>query len=50
MLRATLSEILVNPLLSQRYYQELIQPVMAALEGYIQEFVQDGCIQPVDLP
>jgi len=50
MLRATLSEILVNPQLSRRYYQELILPTLAALEQFTQRLVEEHRIQAIEAP
>lgn len=48
MLQSVLSEILVNPDLRQRYYQQLILPVLGLLTGHLQARSQMGQIKPVD--
>jgi AcrR family transcriptional regulator len=48
MLQAVLSEILVNPELRERYYQELILPFLGLLTGHIQERGLAGQIRLVD--
>jgi AcrR family transcriptional regulator len=48
MLQSVLSEILVNPDLRQRYYQELTLPVIGLLTGHLQARSQMGQIRLVD--
>lgn len=48
MLQSVLSEILVNPDLRQRYYQQLTLPVLGLLTGHLQARSQMGQIKPVD--
>jgi AcrR family transcriptional regulator len=48
MLKATLSEILVNPELSRRYYDEMMVPSLAQLEEHIQARIELGQVRPVD--
>jgi AcrR family transcriptional regulator len=48
MLQSVLSEILVNPDLRQRYYQQLTLPVLELLTGHLQARSQMGQIKPVD--
>lgn len=48
MLQAVLSEILVNPQLRQRYYQELVVPSIAIMQEHLQERMERGQIRPVD--
>jgi AcrR family transcriptional regulator len=48
MLQSVLSEILVNPDLRQRYYQELTLPVLGLLTGHLQARSLMGQIKPVD--
>lgn len=50
MLQSVLSEILVNPELRQRYYQELILPSIALLEAHLQVRQEQGQIRPLDIP
>jgi len=49
MFQAILPEILANPDLRERYYQEFVQPTAVILEGYIQARVQQGDLRPVDV-
>lgn len=49
MFQAILPEILTNPELRERYYQEFVQPTAMMLEGYIQARVQQGDVRPVDV-
>ena len=48
MLQAVLSEILVNPQLRQRYYQELVVPSIAIMQEHLQERIERGQIRAVD--
>jgi AcrR family transcriptional regulator len=48
MLQSVLSEILVNPDLRERYYQELTLPVLGLLTGHLQARSLMGQIKPVD--
>lgn len=48
MLQAVLSEILVNPDLRQRYYQELTLPALGLLTGHLQARSMMGQIRAVD--
>jgi AcrR family transcriptional regulator len=48
MLQSVLSEILVNPDLRQRYYEELTLPVLGILTGHLQARRLMGQISPVD--
>lgn len=48
MLQAVLSEILVNPELRKRYYEELIIPSQELLEQHLRERVEIGQIRPID--
>ena len=49
MFQAILPEILANPGLRERYYQEFVQPTAVMLEGYIQARVQQGDVRPIDV-
>jgi AcrR family transcriptional regulator len=48
--QAILPEILTNPELRERYFQEFVQPTVMMLEGYIQARVQLGHLRPVNVP
>jgi AcrR family transcriptional regulator len=47
MLQSVLSEILVNPELCQRYYQELIVPAEEVLVNHIEAWLDRGQLRPV---
>ncbi len=49
-LQALLSEILANTELRQRYYQQLLEPSILALEKDLSKHSQMGQIRPVDIP
>jgi AcrR family transcriptional regulator len=49
-LQALLSEILANTELRQRYYQQLLEPSIQALEQDLTKHSQMGQIRPVDIP
>ena len=48
MLQAVLSEILVNPELRRRYYEELIIPSQELLEHHLRERIEMGQIRLID--
>jgi len=48
MLQAVLSEILVNPELRRRYYEELIIPSQELLEHHLRERIERGQIRLID--
>lgn len=50
MFQAILPEIMTNPELRERYYQEFVQPTATMLEGYIQARVQMGDFRSVNVP
>jgi AcrR family transcriptional regulator len=50
MFQAVLPEVLINPELRERYYQEFVRPTATMLESYIQARIQLGDIQPIDVP
>jgi AcrR family transcriptional regulator len=50
MFQAILPEILVNPELRERFYQQFLQPTAAMLEQYIRARVQLGHIRPINVP
>jgi len=47
MLQSVLSEILVNPELCQRYYEELIIPAMDILSSHMQTLVDQGQLRTI---
>ena len=47
-LRAVLSEILVNPEMAKRYYQQIVSPVQAELEHNLRRRVDRGQIRAVE--
>jgi AcrR family transcriptional regulator len=49
-LQALLSEILANTELRQRYYQQLLEPSILALEKDLAKHSQLGQIRPMDIP
>ena len=48
MLQAVLSEILVNPELRRRYYEELVIPSQELLEHHLRERIERGQIRLID--
>jgi AcrR family transcriptional regulator len=48
--RAVLPELLANPALRARYYDEVIAPTMALGEGAFRELVGTGTVRDLDLP
>jgi len=50
MLRAVLSEILINRELGQRYYQELVMPGVALMEQHLEARIEQGQIRSVNVP
>jgi len=50
MLQALLSEILANTELRQRYYGQLMEPTILALEQDLTKHIQLGQIRPLDVP
>jgi AcrR family transcriptional regulator len=48
MIRATLSEVLINPALAMRYHEDLLDPVFATVERYLEMLIDAGRIKPVD--
>ncbi len=48
--KATLPELLVNPDLQERFYQRLFQPVISLVELYLAEEIEEGRMEPVDVP
>jgi AcrR family transcriptional regulator len=49
-LQALLSEILANTGLRQRYYQQLLEPSIVALEKDLAKHTEAGQIRPIDIP
>lgn len=49
MLQSTLSEILVNPALRQRYYLEMIMPVIQLLEEHLFSRIADDQLKKMDV-
>jgi hypothetical protein len=50
MFLAILPEIMTNPELRDRYFQEFVQPTAMMLEGYIQARVQMGHLRSINVP
>jgi AcrR family transcriptional regulator len=48
MIRATLSEVLINPALAVRYHEDLLDPVFGMVEQYLEALIDAGRIKPVD--
>jgi AcrR family transcriptional regulator len=48
--RAVLPELLANPALRARYYNEVIAPTMALAEGAFRALVANGTVRDLDLP
>lgn len=46
---AALPELLSNPKLRTRYWNDLVAPTFEMAEGYFQQWVDEGVIKPVDL-
>jgi len=50
MLRAILPEILINPELRARFYQQFVHPTATMMEEYLRLRIQAGDIRPVNVP
>ena len=50
MLRAVVSEILIDRDFAQRYYQQLLAPTLELLELHLRARIEKGDIRPVDVP
>lgn len=50
MLQSVLSEILVNPELRQRYFDEQISPGIILISKHLQELLDHGQFRPIDIP
>jgi AcrR family transcriptional regulator len=50
MLQAIMPEILVNPVLRERFRQQFLQPTTTLFEQYIQARVELGHIRPLNVP
>ncbi len=50
MIQAIMPEMLVNPALRERFYQQFMRPTTTLLEKYIQTRVELGHIRPLNVP
>jgi len=50
MIQAILPEVLVNPALRERYYQQFVQRIVTLMEPYLQVRIELGHIRPVNVP
>jgi AcrR family transcriptional regulator len=50
MLQVVFSEILVNPLLRERYYKKVYLPSVKILEDHLESRQKSGHIRPIDIP
>jgi AcrR family transcriptional regulator len=50
MLRAVVSQILIDRAFAERYYQEVLAPALQLLERYVQSRVDQGEIRAVNVP
>ena len=50
MLQAILPEVLVNPALRERFYQQFVLRISTMLEQYVQARIEMGNIRPLDAP
>jgi hypothetical protein len=50
MLQAVLPEVLVNPELRERFYQQFVLHLTTLLEQYVERRIKLGHIRPVDVP
>jgi AcrR family transcriptional regulator len=50
MIQAIMPEMLVNPALRERFYQQFMRPTMTLLEKYIQTRIELGHIRPLNVP
>jgi TetR/AcrR family fatty acid metabolism transcriptional regulator len=50
MIQAIMPEMLVNPALRERFYQQFMRPTTTLLEQYIQARVELGHIRPLNVP
>jgi len=50
MVRAIIPQMLVQPALRERFYDQLIQPLITLLEQYVETRIEQGDIRPVDVP
>lgn len=48
MIQAILSEILINPVLAERYREQVMAPLLALVEGHLQTRMEAGQLRPVD--
>ena len=49
-IQAIMPEVLVNPALRERFYQQFARPTTALLEQYIQARIELGHIRPLNVP
>ena len=50
MIQAIMPEMLVNPALRERFYQQFVRPTTTLLEQYIQTRIELGHIRPLNVP
>lgn len=50
MLKAILPQVLVHPDLREQFYRKYVLPIAELLEHYVQAEIDQGRIQPVDVP
>ena len=50
MVQAIMPEMLVNPALRERFYQQFMRPTMTLFEQYIQARIELGHIRPLNVP
>jgi TetR/AcrR family fatty acid metabolism transcriptional regulator len=50
MVRAVLPEILINPELRERFYQQFVLPIAGMIEQNVRARVEAGAIRPVNVP
>ncbi len=50
MVRAVLPEILINPELRERFYQQFVLPIAGMIELNVQTRVEAGALRPINVP
>lgn len=50
MVRAIIPQMLVQPVLRERFYSQLVEPLLTLLEQYVQARIAQGDVRPVDVP
>lgn len=50
MVRAIIPQMLVQPALRERFYDQLVKPLITLLEQYVETRIEQGDIRPVDVP